>query len=183
MHYQYLFLHWNCEFYTARKYVLQFKKCNVWAIFGCISDQCIFYIGTAKRRSANHRHIFRGHDIRTKQNSAHEGTTALEQRYTDARATRLMTPTSMEVDSYSCMGCSRIQWHFYALSAIRIRPPSCCNVRAFPTWLLAAYALEYTICTTCFLISCLQDCLALHTCGTLNVHWAAMFGHRTFNLT
>ena len=45
------------------------------------------------------RHIFRGHDVRTEHTSAHEGTAALQQRYTDARATPHMTPTSMEVDS------------------------------------------------------------------------------------
>ena len=42
------------------------------------------------------------HDIRTKQNSAHEGTAALQQRYTKARTTPHITPTSMEVDSYRC---------------------------------------------------------------------------------
>ena len=120
MHYQYLFLHWNCEFYTARKYV--FAVQNI-AMFGLFSG-------------------------------------ALQQRYTDARATPHMTSTSMEVhsctfSSYANVAqvlcdthhlhrwdqCSswpgdkwdvpRIQWHFYALLAIRIRPPSCCNVKAF----------------------------------------------------
>ena len=39
--------------------------------------------------------------------------------------------------------------HFYALSAIRIRPPSCYKVKAFPKCLLAAYALEHRMCTMC----------------------------------
>ena len=47
----------------------------------CISEQCFFYTGAAKRRSAKQRHTFGGHDIRTKRNSAHEGTAALQQRY------------------------------------------------------------------------------------------------------
>ena len=41
-----------------------------------------------------------GHGIRTKQNSAHEGTAALQPRYTHARATHHMAPTSKDVDSF-----------------------------------------------------------------------------------
>ena len=40
------------------------------------------------------------------------------------------------------MACFWLRWHFYALSAFRIRPPLCYNVKAFPKCLLAAYALD-----------------------------------------
>ena len=80
-------------------------------------------------------------------------------------------------------GCFRIRWHFYALLAIRVRPPSCSTVRAFPKCLLAVWALEHTICTMCIFKSCLQNCLPLLTCGTLDVHLAAMFGRRTSDFT
>ena len=43
-----------------------------------------------------------------------------------------------------------LRWHFHALSAIRIRPSFVLmNVKAFPKCLLAACALEHTICTMC----------------------------------
>ena len=95
-------------------------------------------------------------DTTSEQNRVHEVTSALHPRHTDARATPHMTPTPKDPDSFagswSCAGhtisTSGHLWsfwpgdrwrhvfgsrsHFYALSAIRIRRPSCCNVRAFP---------------------------------------------------
>ena len=70
------------------------KNYNFWAIFGCNSEQRIFCTGAAKRHSAKQRHIFRRHDIRTKQNGAHESTAAEIHR-------PHMTPTSMDIDSYT----------------------------------------------------------------------------------
>ena len=46
--------------------------------------------------------IFTGHGIRAKQHSAHEGTAALQPRYTHARATPHMILTSKQVGSFAC---------------------------------------------------------------------------------
>ena len=80
--------------------------CNAqFALFGRFSaasgSSVPFTLGL-QRRSAKQRHIFKKHDNRTERTSAHEGTAALQQRQTDARATLHMTPTSMEVDSNTC---------------------------------------------------------------------------------
>ena len=56
------------------------------AMFGLFPLQLgavYFCTGVAKRHSAKQRHIIGEHDIRTKQNGAHESTAALQQRYTD----------------------------------------------------------------------------------------------------
>ena len=89
-------------FTLPEKYVLQFKKIATFGRFSAATRSNVFFdTGAAKRRSAKQRHIFRGRDIRAKQNSVHEGTAALQQRYTDECATQHMTPTAMELDSYT----------------------------------------------------------------------------------
>ena len=57
------------------------------------------------------------------------------------------------------------------------------NVKAFPKCLLAAYALEHTICTMCnvFMLSSRLSSAACMWCT--HVHRAAMFGHRTSDFT
>ena len=81
-----------------------------------------------------------------------------------------------------------LRWHFSnALPAIRIRPPSCYQVKAFPKCLLAAHALEHTVCTTFFFfflkkkLSSRLSSVAFLWCT--HIHWAAMFGHRTSDFT
>ena len=68
------------------------------------------------------------------------------------------------------------------MSAIRIRPPSCCNVKAFPKCLLAAVGEHdmHDVHTLFKLSSRLS--LAAHLWCT-HVHEAAMFGHRTSDFT
>ena len=57
------------------------------------------------------------------------------------------------------MACFWIRWHVYALSATRIRPPSCydvaCRVRGGTHDMHDLQNLQ----------NCLQDCLPLLTCG------------------
>ena len=74
-------------------------------------------------------------------------------------------------------------WHFYALSAIRIRPPSCYNVKAFPKCLLAAYALEHTMCTMCNIFELSSRLHSTAHVWCTDVHRAAMFGHRPSDFT
>ena len=79
--------------------------------------------------------------------------------------------------------CVWLRWHFFALSAIRIRPPSCYNVNAFPKCLLAAYALEHTICTMCTVLKLSSRLSSAAHLWCTHVHRAAMFGHRTSDFT
>ena len=75
------------------------------------------------------------------------------------------------------------RWHFYALSAIRIRPPSCYKVKAFPKCLLAEYALEHTMCTMCNVLKLSSRLsFAAHLWCT-HVHRTAMFGQGTSDFT
>ena len=76
-----------------------------------------------------------------------------------------------------------IRWHFHALSAIRIRPLPCFYVRAFPKCLLAAYALEHTICRMGKKINQPSTLSSTAHVWCTHVHWAAMFGHRTSDFT
>ena len=72
-------LHFSCQ-----KSMFRSSKVAMFWLFSAASRSSVFFTGTAKRRSAKQRHLFSGHGIST--NSAHEGTAALQHRYTDARA-------------------------------------------------------------------------------------------------
>ena len=74
-------------------------------------------------------------------------------------------------------------WHFYALSAIRIRPPSCYNVKAFPKCLLAAYAFEHTMCTMCIVFELSERLSSAAHLWCTHVHREVMFGHRISDFT
>ncbi len=73
------------------------KNCNDLASFGCILEQCNFYttfLIVLKSGTTSE-------DTTSEQNRVHEGTSALQPRHTDARATPHMTPTPKDPDSFA----------------------------------------------------------------------------------
>ena len=112
------FLHWNCNlciisasfetgiaiFTLLRKIVLSsIKNCNDLWLFLAASWSCvIFYTRIVKTTfSIMLQSGTTSEDTTSEQNRVHEGTAALQPRYTDARATPHMTPTSKDPDSFA----------------------------------------------------------------------------------
>ena len=84
----------QCDFYTGIAIFTLVEKCvcvlcsakiALFGLFSAASRSRVSFTLGLLRRSAKQRHIFRGHDIRTEQTSAHKGTAALQPRYSDAR--------------------------------------------------------------------------------------------------
>ena len=212
-------MHEAVQFYTGID-ILHCWKTYVFAVqkthcFGHVRPHLgavyLLHLGRL-RRSGKQRHIFRGHDIRTEQTSAHEGTAALQPRYTDARTTPHMTQhqwklTAARVDpaqilSKSCairtistsgLQCSSWpsdKWHVFGSVGIfmRCQPfvfglPRVKMSKAFATFSLPRTRWN-TRFARCAIFLKLSSRLssAAHLWST-HVHRAAMFGHRTSDFT
>ena len=73
-------------FCTTRRVCVAVQKLQCFGLFAAASRSSVFFaLELPNDVVQNSGTCFRGHDIRTKQTSAHEGTAALQQRYTDAR--------------------------------------------------------------------------------------------------